>query len=592
MLNFDQPSNEFNSIIKVVGVGGGGSNAVNHMFRLGISGVDFIVCNTDIQALQVSPVPHKVQLGATLTEGLGAGSVPEVGRNAAIESINEIREMLSQNTKMVFITAGMGGGTGTGAAPVIAQVAKELGILTVGIITIPFAFEGKKRRTQADSGLEELKNTVDTLLIISNEKLREIHGNLKLTEAFAKADDVLTTAAKSIAEIIDMTLHINVDFNDIRTVMHESGVAIMGSSAASGEGRAIKAVEQALSSPLLNDNNITGARYVLLNVTSGKEELSMDELGEITDYIQEAAGQTAEIIQGYGVDPNLTEDVKVTIIATGFQSKNAGGIAASRPEVKKIMLVDDAPAVQQVVEAVVTPQAETPVVKVEEVEHKLYEEPYLKAEGPVVSSIETVKIDLEILNNNEVEEDKSYLEEFTLRVEDEIKETRSVEETPVINEYVAPVVDEFIAPIESIEPVANVEEDQALNFTFRVEEEKTIINEVPSTPVINDRTEEIKQVVAESAAPAVESTENSTSDEYFKRTQERISRLKALSFKLKTPNGLSEMENEPAYVRRGVSLNDTPHSSASEVSRYTLTENEEKKIEIKPNNSFLHDNVD
>ncbi|MBK7856578.1 MAG: cell division protein FtsZ [Bacteroidetes bacterium] len=309
------------SIIKVIGVGGGGSNAVNHMYKQGIRGVEFVVCNTDAQALDISPVPTKIQLGSNLTEGRGAGSIPEVGKQSAIENIDDIKKVLNETTKMVFITAGMGGGTGTGAAPIIASVAREMGILTVGIVTIPFAFEGKKRKQQAEAGIEEFKRNVDTLLIICNDRLRMIHGNLKLNEAFSHADNILSTAAKSIAEIISVTLHINVDFADVQTVMKDSGVAIMGSAQASGENRAITAVEAALDSPLLNDNNIEGARYILLNITSGNTEVTMDEMGEITDYIQEKAGQTAEVIMGVGIDETLDDRIGVTLIATGFKSK-------------------------------------------------------------------------------------------------------------------------------------------------------------------------------------------------------------------------------------------------------------------------------
>src|ERR1017187_3169280 len=289
---------EKSSIIKVIGVGGGGSNAVNHMFKQGIKGVDFMVCNTDAQALEISPVPNKIQLGPSLTEGRGAGSMPEVGKNAAIENLDEIRKILENNTKMVFITAGLGGGTGTGAAPIIAALAREMGILTVGIVTVPFTFEGKKRKSQADIGLDELKNNVDTLLIICNDKLRDMYGNQKLSEAFAKADDILTVAAKGIAEIITVTGYINVDFEDVKTVMKDSGVAIMGSAIAEGEDRAILAIEQALTSPLLNDTNIHGARHILLNVASGISEVRMDEIDTITDYIQREAGLTAELIWG------------------------------------------------------------------------------------------------------------------------------------------------------------------------------------------------------------------------------------------------------------------------------------------------------
>jgi cell division protein FtsZ len=340
MMQFELPQEE-SSIIKVIGVGGGGSNAVNHMFRLGIKGVDFIICNTDKQALSKSPVPHKIQLGNSLTRGLGAGAKPEVGRDSALESIEEIKAILKDNTEMVFITAGLGGGTGTGAAPVIASIAKELGILTVGIVTIPFSFEGKKRREQAEKGLEEMKKYVDTLIVIGNDKLRDIYGSLKMTEAFAHADNVLTSAAKSIAEIISLHMHVNVDFNDVKTVMQDSGVAIMGSAIASGEKRALRAVENALISPLLNDNDISGARHVLLNIMSGSDDIEMDEFGEITDFIQEAAGGTAELITGYGTDPSLGDNVSVTIIATGFNSKMNSGYEAPTFQERKIVKLDE-----------------------------------------------------------------------------------------------------------------------------------------------------------------------------------------------------------------------------------------------------------
>lgn len=322
MLKFDLPKNQ-SSIIKVIGVGGGGNNAVSHMFQQGIAGVDFIICNTDAQAMEASPVPTKIQLGS---RGLGAGSIPAVGKEAAIENIEDIKQILDKNTKMLFITAGMGGGTGTGGAPVIAETAKELGILTVGIVTLPFSFEGRKRRMQADAGLEELRKHVDTLLIISNDKLREVHGDLKLSEAFRKADNILTVAAKGIAEIITVTGYINVDFEDVKTVMKDSGTAIMGSAIAEGENRAITAVEQALASPLLNDNQIKGADNILLYIASGEEEITMDEVMEITDFIQNEAGQNAEIIWGNGKDSNLGNKISITLVATGFKTDENTGI--------------------------------------------------------------------------------------------------------------------------------------------------------------------------------------------------------------------------------------------------------------------------
>jgi cell division protein FtsZ len=315
---FDIPA-QSRSIIKVIGVGGGGSNAVNHMFSQGIKDVEFVICNTDKQALASSTVPNRLQIGADLTEGLGAGANPERGKQAAIESREQIRELLSNGTKMVFITAGMGGGTGTGAAPVIAKVAKELGILTVGIVTAPFMFEGKKKRQQAEHGIKELSDNCDTVLVILNDKLREIYGNLPIRSAFAKADNVLSTAAKSIAEIITVTADVNVDFEDVKTVMKDSGAAVMGSSITEGENRAQRAAEEALASPLLNNTDIHGAQKILLSIMSGDQaELEMDELTEITEYIQDKAGQNAEVIFGHGIDPTLGQSIRVTVIATGF----------------------------------------------------------------------------------------------------------------------------------------------------------------------------------------------------------------------------------------------------------------------------------
>src|ERR1700752_661904 len=382
------------SIIKVIGVGGGGSNAVNHMFKLGIKGVDFIVCNTDKQALEVSPVPNKIQLGIALTKGLGAGSIPEMGKNSALETIEEIRKYLSDVTQMVFITAGLGGGTGTGAAPIIASVAREMGILSVGIVTMPFVFEGKKRKMQAEQGLEEMKKYVDTLLVIGNDKLRDIYGNLKMSEAFAHADDVLTGAAKSIAEVISMHLHINVDFNDVKTVMKDSGFAIMGTAVASGERRAVRAVEQALNSPLLNDNNIRGARHVLLNIMSGNDDISMDEFGEITDYIQESSGYTAELITGYGIDQSLGDNVGVTIIATGFESNKPSGFEPAKQPERIVSVLEETKT--EVVEAHVNMVIQTNIEDTIKEEEKKEDEPFL-----VIKNTEEVKAETTFVSTQE-----------------------------------------------------------------------------------------------------------------------------------------------------------------------------------------------
>ncbi len=315
-------SRDDKSIIKVLGVGGGGSNAVQHMYAQGIVGVDFAICNTDSQALEASPVPTKLRLGPNLTEGRGAGSIPDVGKEACIESVEDVRAFLADNTKMLFITAGMGGGTGTGAAPIIAKISKEMGILTVAIVTLPFTFEGRRRSTQGLSGLEELKSNVDTLVIISNDKLRAIHGNLTLREAFGHADDILTTAAKGIAEIITVAGYVNVDFEDVNTVMKDSGVAIMGTARAKGDQRAKEAVDRALNSPLLEDNNIKGAQHILINIASGVREVTMDEISEITEFVQEEAGFGTDLIWGNCYDESLEEEISVTVIATGFERNN------------------------------------------------------------------------------------------------------------------------------------------------------------------------------------------------------------------------------------------------------------------------------
>ncbi len=329
IMNFDLPVVK-HSIIKVIGVGGGGSNAVNHMYSQGIKDVDFVICNTDAQALEKSPIPTKIQLGKSLTEGLGAGNKPERGKDAAVESIDEIRDVLSQGTKMAFITVGMGGGTGTGAAPIVAEAAKELEILTVGIVTIPFKFEGKRRIQQAIEGINNLKQHVDSLLVINNERLRDIHGNLELSEAFGYADNILTVAAKGIAEIITVHGHMNVDFADVNTVMSNSGVALMGTGKAEGEARAVAAVKQALESPLLSNNNIRGAKNILLNVTSGNQEITMDEIGEISDYVQDISGNNADIILGTGNDEHLEESISVTVIATGFNENTISELVAHK----------------------------------------------------------------------------------------------------------------------------------------------------------------------------------------------------------------------------------------------------------------------
>jgi len=541
---FDLPVNT-SSIIKVIGVGGGGSNAVNYMYEQGIKGVDFIVCNTDAQALDMSPVPLKIQLGSTLTEGRGAGAIPEVGRNAAIESLEEIKALLSDNTTMVFITAGMGGGTGTGAAPVIAKVARDMGILTVGIVTVPFMFEGKKRSSQAVLGLDEMRANVDTLLEINNDKLRELYGNLTLKAAFGHADEVLCTAAKGIAEVITLIGTVNVDMNDVKTVMKDSGKAIMGSGRASGEGRARKAVELALESPLLNDRDITGANFVLLNITHGNNELLMDEISEITDYIQEQAGMSAEVIWGYGQDVTLGDDVCVTVIATGFKG-NGSSIdwTEKAEEPKKIWL--EAEGAKEVIAKVEKPVADIPVVNaapVAEVEPPV--EPYIK----IVD--EPVEFEFEV--ENKINENATDIEEVPGLSKMKIQEELQPLDEPVMHELGSAISDITTQSVEEIDEVK------------LVHKEESIVSDRPN------RTE------------------------LLARNKEREMRIREFTIKLKTPNGLSELENEPAYARKKISLESAPHSSDSNISRYSLNESVDeagqRKVELREN-PFLHDNVD
>ena len=596
-MQFDLEKEE-KSIIKVFGVGGGGSNAVNHMYKQGIKGVDFFICNTDEQSLEMSPVPNKIQLGLNLTAGRGAGSLAEVGKNAALENIDEIREILEKDTKMLFITAGMGGGTGTGAAPIIARIAKELGILTVAIVTYPFGFEGRKRSNQADGGLEELRDAVDTCVIICNDKLREIYGNLSLSDAFSKADDILTEASKGIAEIITRTGYINVDFEDVRTVMTNSGVAIMGSSLASGENRAIKAAQEALESPLLNDNNIEGANYILLNITSGNSEVMMDEISQITDYIQDEAGLSADIIWGTGIDEELGDSISITLIATGFEAnKSIGGIQSEKRKDKVVHSLKETDPAPQAVNSLKS-DAVNPM------------EPQLKsAETP---QVEQTRMELNVPAVEKKQEE-------TLPSGWEVKAPVSVVETPVAESETPKIVhnlydEAFSATVEQEEKI--VEEDNSPTFEFEasdVEETSTetfneredeqnqaaeSIEEKPFEPTFNKipaEPEHKNPVGFEAPKKAPESSTFASeleSEERLRRSQERLSQLNNLTHKLKSPSGITDLENEPAYIRRKVRLDNLQHSSESSASRFTLGDDGENNPEIRSNNSFLHDNVD
>jgi cell division protein FtsZ len=533
---------EKSSIIKVVGVGGGGGNAVNHMYKQGITGVDFIICNTDAQALELSPIPNKVQLGASLTEGMGAGSIPEVGKNSAIENIEDVKQMLGSNTKMLFITAGMGGGTGTGASPIIAKAAREMDILTVGIITTPFSFEGKRRKMQAEEGLEELKKYVDSFLVISNDKMRQIFGNLTLGSAFAQADDILTTAAKGIAEIITHPGYINVDFKDVRTVMKDSGVAIMGSFAAEGDNRAAKAVVGALSSPLLKDNQIEGARYILLNISSGTEqEVTMDEVSIITDYIQEEAGLAADLIWGNCIDESLGNKISVTIIATGFQTKDEREKEQSNKKVVSMLMPENTPLVKPVNEFV------KPSVK-EDVTAK------------VVTSQQKQNGLFDILA--QADDNDGIVRHNLMEEEPEADQDNDAEPDGLV--------------FKVTESVMNFE----------------ISQEAPVQPQPKPQPQ-AQATVQPQPEPAVSADENKTNEsieEQLRKSRERIMRLKDLSMKLRNGN-IQELENVPAYKRKEISLQQTPASNESSISKFSLSDND-GTTEIRKNNSFLHDNVD
>ncbi|RMG75935.1 MAG: cell division protein FtsZ [Bacteroidetes bacterium] len=547
-MEFDIPK-QTSSIIKVIGVGGGGSNAVNHMFRQGIQGVDFIVCNTDQQDLDKSPVPIKVQLGLTLTEGRGAGSKPEVGRNAAIEDIDKIKELLGNQTKMVFVTAGMGGGTGTGAAPIIAKTAKEMGILTVGIVTIPFKFEGRRRLKYAEEGIKEMRQSVDTLLIINNERIREIHNNLTISNAFAEADNVLTTAAKGIAELITVTGYMNVDFEDVRTVMQDSGVALMGSASAEGENRALKAVQNALNSPLLNDNNIAGANYILLNITYGTNEITMDEISEITDYIQDEAGNTADVIWGHGLDESLGDKINVTIIATGFQPHaelDIPGHSTNEPE--RITLTEE----KQPSHATENTSRQ-PRNSPENSSGK--EEPEFEIKEKKMLSIQKEEVEPAPSENNSPD---SPVEKIDLFADEPAKETAN--------------------PVQ-----ANIFDvtDNNINTDSDTENEEQAKKEYKPWEEIQVKKEEEKQTSGET---------NPTSN--AKTFEERLKTLRDITGKLRSPSGITELEKEPAFKRRLGNIDEPPHSSEENVSRYSLDDEEEKKGGLSDNNSFFYDNVD
>ena len=585
-MRFDLPKDQ-SSIIKVIGVGGGGSNAVNYMYEQGIQGVDFVVCNTDSQALDKSTVPTKIQLGATLTEGRGAGSLPQVGRNAAVENLDDVKEILEKNTTMAFITAGMGGGTGTGAAPIIARAAKEMGILTVGIVTVPFAFEGKKRTTQADEGLREMRDAVDTLLVIKNDKLRELYGNLSLKKAFAHADEVLCTAAKGIAEVITLSGEVNLDMNDVNTVMRDSGVAIMGSGEANGEGRAMKAVTTALESPLLNDNVIEGAKFVLLNITYGSEEVLMDEITEITDYIQEQAGMSAEVIWGYGSDESLEDSLCVTVIATGFKSSEVdSGLPSENSESDEITRFDlDQDEPREITGRISHPTQPTQI-KSEKEEPKKEDE----SEPFIITRKQTEESDSPEANQEKEQQSQLFhgdLDEVTPQDEEVTDNTETEEREEETEDTSESKHGKKIYDLND-DSLNSMDEEVTFKFHSSAQDDsdkKSSIN--------------ITDVDEEEEPPSAEKNQvedRPSREELQHKNKGREQRIREFTHKLKTPSGLSDLEDEPAYKRRNVRLDNVQHSSESSVSRFTISEetdeNGEKKTQIRQNNSFLHDNVD
>ena len=660
-ISFDLPKNQSN-VIKVIGVGGGGSNAINHMFKQGIKGVDFIVCNTDSQALDNSCVPNKIQLGVNLTEGLGAGANPDVGQQSAIESIADIEKMLDTNTKMVFITAGMGGGTGTGAAPVIAQLAKERDILTVGIVTLPFLFEGKVRQEQAQIGINKLRKQVDSLIVINNNKLREVYGNLGFKAGFSKADEVLATASRGIAEVITHHYTQNIDLKDAKTVLANSGTAIMGSAVATGENRAKEGIMSALDSPLLNDNKITGAKNVLLLIISGSEEITIDEIGEINDFIQGEAGHSANIIMGVGEDESLGNSISVTIIATGFDIEQQHEIVNTEP--KKIIhaLEDEQKIVHDLTQKTIPAfnyNSETPTAKTEDrIVFELVEEETVKptpvAEqvfetfvAPVAVTPAVVSINKEeLMGMTEFIKNLDVTFEIVSPIKDidfMISEPQKVVDVREINVVEPKIVEKheqvsfsfdlplFNTPIPEPIPVAKVEEPK-ISFELSEDTRNIKVNEpvqfVPvkeltdngiirysleeymevenslleSKPAIAPAAEVVseemnitmKQVERVSNSPAFESISpmEMTIEETLRlRADERRKKLKEFNYKFhNNVSRIDELEKEPAYKRLGIDLSSSQsHNSNSRISVGTDSNDD---LQLRSNNSFLHDNVD
>jgi len=624
---FDLPKNQSN-VIKVIGVGGGGSNAINHMFKQGIKGVDFVICNTDAQALNNSGVSNKIQLGINLTEGLGAGANPEIGSKAAIESAEDIKNMLNVNTKMVFITAGMGGGTGTGAAPVIAQMAKEMDILTVGIVTMPFSFEGKIRNDQAQIGIETLREHVDSLVVINNNKLRDVYGNLGFKAGFSKADEVLSTASKGIAEVITHHYTQNIDLRDAKTVLSNSGTAIMGSAISSGSNRAQEAIMKALDSPLLNDNKITGAKNVLLLIVSGNEEITIDEIGEINDHIQEQAGHGANIIMGVGDDSSLEESISVTIIATGFNIDQQDEISNTEPQkVVHKLEEDESNLFNQKELDVKVPEVNLDNNEPSKIVHVLEDEQIDVVEDILVTNdnIKSIEVDsYELVSSDEIEDKE---EEFEIsNTSDEISEEdlsptfdwslfddssnnkeeiltndEETEETSMVNVNEIEVVD-YIEVVSTEE--SNDEGDiiHELNDHIVVEplikensddsEIDVLVEEDFEMELVKKEKEDKVEVVASIEKEKIIDPLNSPiADLQMQRSKERRLKMKEFNYKFNNSK-IDDIEKEPAYKRHGIDLEEVSHSSENNESRLTLNLDENDDIQLRTNNSFLHDNVD
>ncbi len=647
-ISFDLPKNQSN-VIKVIGVGGGGSNAINHMFQQGIKGVDFVICNTDAQALENSPIPNKIQLGVSLTEGLGAGANPEVGEQSAVESYEDIKSMLDTNTKMIFITAGMGGGTGTGAAPIIAKMAKELDILTVGIVTIPFQFEGRMRNEQAQLGVERLRAHVDSLIVINNNKLREVYGNLGFKAGFSKADEVLATASRGIAEVITHHYTQNIDLRDAKTVLSNSGTAIMGSASASGNKRAHDAIVKALDSPLLNDNKITGAKNVLLLIVSGKEEITIDEIGEINDHIQQEAGHGANIIMGVGEDESLEDAISVTVIATGFDVEQQDEIVNT--ETKKIIhtLEDEQRAAVQdltpkstgKVPPIFSPlpkkeKVEEPIIKHElvddtkededslllpttdllkniEVEYDVVD-PNIKDSDFVIINAQDIIKQIEVNDAKEVDKEEEKADQFSLAFDmpahddhEELEkkptpiqstEQKTEEEQPIVFDLSDDILDiQVNDPIEVV-PVGETVSDGVRKYSLEdyMEEEKRLTEAQP-TEVIEEDEEVVFEKKTIAPEPAVESQENvdpvnqPISETLKARAAERRAKMKEFNYKFRNNNSsVDDIEKEPAYKRAGIDVDAKPDDSG--LSRTSLGTDSNDDIQLRKNNSFLHDNVD